>query len=258
LLRSTQTACRLTEGENGERLVAGVRFEAALGFLRRRGFFDGGGEPDLIAPHHGCGVAATGQRRLPGDVARLAPRFGQAGGIAWPWAEGPAPFGPVAGVGDGGRNKKREEDAGDHEREKNVAGGGELSFTANHHAHAFFLFLAATLHAQTPALEQLIEVRTGTLPVILTVPHGGTLKPDNVLARRYGVTGMDANTIPLSEMIIEEMEARYGGKPHAIISRLHRSKLDPTARSKRRRRASRRRRRRGIAFMMVPRKPAKR
>ena len=70
----------------------------------------------------------------------------------------------------------------------------------------FHLFLAATLHAQTPALEQLIEVRTGTLPVILTVPHGGTLKPDNVLARRYGVTGMDANTAPLSEMIIEELE----------------------------------------------------
>jgi hypothetical protein len=91
----------------------------------------------------------------------------------------------------------------------------------------FHLFLAASLHAQTPPLEQLIEVRGGTLPIILTVPHGGTLKPDNVLARRYGVTGMDSNTIPLSELIIEELQARYGGKPHAIISRLHRSKLDP-------------------------------
>jgi hypothetical protein len=91
----------------------------------------------------------------------------------------------------------------------------------------FHLFVAATLHAQTPALEQLIEVRSGTLPIILTVPHGGTLKPDNVLARRYGVTGMDANTAPLSEMIIEELETRYGGKPHAIFARLHRSRLDP-------------------------------
>jgi hypothetical protein len=89
------------------------------------------------------------------------------------------------------------------------------------------LFVAATLHAQTPALEQLIEVRSGTLPIILTVPHGGTLKPENVLARRYGVTGMDANTAPLSEMIIEELESLYGGKPHAIFARLHRSRLDP-------------------------------
>ena len=91
----------------------------------------------------------------------------------------------------------------------------------------FHLFLAASLHAQTPPLEQLIEVRSGTLPVILTVPHGGTLKPENVLARRYGVTGMDSNTAPLSEMIIEELQALYGGKPHAIFSRLHRTRLDP-------------------------------
>lgn len=91
----------------------------------------------------------------------------------------------------------------------------------------FLLLFATTLRAQTPTLEQYIEVRSGTLPVILTVPHGGSLKPDNVLARRYGVTGMDSNTIPLSELIIEELQARFGGKPHAIISRLHRSKLDP-------------------------------
>ena len=92
----------------------------------------------------------------------------------------------------------------------------------------FFLFISAVvLKAQTPDLEKYIEVRSGSLPIILTVPHGGTLKPSNVLARRYGVTGMDANTIQLSEMIIEELEKRYGGRPHAIISRLHRTKLDP-------------------------------
>lgn len=92
----------------------------------------------------------------------------------------------------------------------------------------FFLFVfAAALQAQTAELETYIEVRSGTLPIILTVPHGGSLKPDNVLARRYGVTGTDANTVPLAEMISEELEKRHGGKPHAIISRLHRIKLDP-------------------------------
>jgi hypothetical protein len=92
----------------------------------------------------------------------------------------------------------------------------------------FFLFVfVAALQAQTPELETYIEVRSGTLPIILTVPHGGTLKPDNVLARRYGVTGTDSNTAPLAEMIIQELETRYGGRPHAIFSRLHRTKLDP-------------------------------
>lgn len=89
------------------------------------------------------------------------------------------------------------------------------------------LLFSALLHAQSPELEKYIEVRAGALPIILSVPHGGSLKPDNVLARRYGVTGTDSNTIPLSEMLIEELQTRYGGKPHAIISRLHRSKLDP-------------------------------
>jgi hypothetical protein len=93
---------------------------------------------------------------------------------------------------------------------------------------SFFLFVfAAALQAQTVELETYIEVRSGTLPIILTVPHGGTLKPANVLARRYGVTGIDSNTVELSEMIIEELEKRHGGKPHVIISRLHRTKLDP-------------------------------
>ena len=92
----------------------------------------------------------------------------------------------------------------------------------------FFLFVsAAVLQAQTAELETYIEVRPGTLPIILTVPHGGSLKPANVLARRYGVTGTDSNTVPLAEMIIDELETRYGGKPHAIISNLHRTKLDP-------------------------------
>jgi len=38
---------------------------------------------------------------------------------------------------------------------------------------------------------------------------------------------MDTNTAPLAEMIIEELGLRYGGKPHAIFARLHRSRLDP-------------------------------
>lgn len=71
-----------------------------------------------------------------------------------------------------------------------------------------------------------IEIRPGTLPIILTVPHGGEIKPPSMLSRRYGVTTQDANTVELSLMIQEEMQALYGGQPHAVICRLHRSKVD--------------------------------
>lgn len=87
------------------------------------------------------------------------------------------------------------------------------------------LFSAASLAAQS--LEQLIEVRQGTLPVVLTVPHGGGMRPESMLARRYGITGSDSNTIPLALLISEELTLRYGAKPHLIISHLHRSRLDP-------------------------------
>lgn len=90
----------------------------------------------------------------------------------------------------------------------------------------FQLLLASAIHAQSSVLEQYIEVRSGTLPIILTVPHGGTLKPTNIETRTYGVTAMDSNTAELSEMIIEELQRLYGGKPHAIICRLHRSRID--------------------------------
>lgn len=84
--------------------------------------------------------------------------------------------------------------------------------------------LSWTVSAQDAARH--IEVRPGTLPVILTVPHGGDLKPESLLSRRYGVTAQDAHTVELSLMISEELEARYGGRPHLVICLLHRSKVD--------------------------------
>lgn len=91
----------------------------------------------------------------------------------------------------------------------------------------FIIFVTTALKAQVSEVAKYIEVRSGSLPLILTVPHGGGLKPDTILTRRYGVTGADSNTIALAEAIAGELQTRYGGKPHLIISRLHRSRLDP-------------------------------
>ncbi|SKA99461.1 hypothetical protein SAMN02745166_02947 [Prosthecobacter debontii] len=79
---------------------------------------------------------------------------------------------------------------------------------------------------QTPDVSNYIESSPGTLPIILTAPHGGDLKPASLLTRRYGVTAKDSNTRELSLLIAQELEKRYGGRPHLVICRLHRSKLD--------------------------------
>lgn len=90
------------------------------------------------------------------------------------------------------------------------------------------LLLGWTLQgvSQTPDVSKYIESAPGTLPIILTVPHGGDLKPASLLSRRYGVTAKDSNTVELSRLIARELENHYGGRPHLVICLLHRSKLD--------------------------------
>jgi hypothetical protein len=75
----------------------------------------------------------------------------------------------------------------------------------------------------------------GNIPVLITVPHGGFLKPANSELRDrtypYGcataTTSNDANTIELSCDLLETIRVQFGGKyPHMIINRLDRAKID--------------------------------
>lgn len=81
-----------------------------------------------------------------------------------------------------------------------------------------------------------IEYRAGNLPIILTAPHGGSLTPGGIPDRANGtyngvtytdvVTTNDANTVELTEAIALEIFNRTGRRPHVILNRLRRSKLD--------------------------------
>lgn len=71
-----------------------------------------------------------------------------------------------------------------------------------------------------------IEYQPGTLPVILSAPHGGSLKPGELPDRTYGVTGADSNTEDLTRRTADALEEITGQRPHLVIVRLHRSKLD--------------------------------
>jgi len=71
------------------------------------------------------------------------------------------------------------------------------------------------------------EYRPGTLPLVLTTPHGGDLEPVDIPNRGWGTTVKDRNTIELTLAIRDALLARTGAHPHVIISNLHRRKLDP-------------------------------
>jgi hypothetical protein len=71
-----------------------------------------------------------------------------------------------------------------------------------------------------------IEYIPGDLPIVLAVPHGGTLQPDEIPERPSGSTSSDANTIELALAAADAFLTRTGGRPHIIICHLDRARLD--------------------------------
>lgn len=72
-----------------------------------------------------------------------------------------------------------------------------------------------------------IEYVAGDLPIVLTVPHGGRLRPATLADRKEGSLEMDANTQELARAVAAAIHARAGAHPHLVASHLHRVKLDP-------------------------------
>jgi len=77
-----------------------------------------------------------------------------------------------------------------------------------------------------------IEYIAGDMPVIFSVPHGGTLTPAEIPDRRPGAisndfaTINDANTEELALDVSRAFQRYFGHSPHLIICRLKRTKID--------------------------------
>ncbi|AWM41004.1 N-formylglutamate amidohydrolase [Gemmata obscuriglobus] len=102
-------------------------------------------------------------------------------------------------------------------------------------ASAALLFPA--LAALTPAApdapkpSDFVTVQKGTLPIIISAPHGGR-KPVPELPLRVGTglnnfqTVRDENTAELTEKLAAELEEILDGKPWVVIARFERKYLD--------------------------------
>ena len=71
-----------------------------------------------------------------------------------------------------------------------------------------------------------IEYVAGDLPVIISSPHGGFLKPSEIPNRTWGVLGSDTGSQEKTFEVANYLKKITGRQPHLIINRLHRSKLD--------------------------------
>jgi N-formylglutamate amidohydrolase len=83
----------------------------------------------------------------------------------------------------------------------------------------------------TPKPEDFVYVQKGTLPVIISAPHGGRKKVPDVPERLgKGVanfqTVLDTNTAELAEKFAAELEKLLNGKPWVVIARFGRGYLD--------------------------------
>ena len=74
--------------------------------------------------------------------------------------------------------------------------------------------------------ERLVTARTGGLPILLTVPHGGTDIVPNVPVRSRGITGTDVHTIELMEALTKHLERELGASPYVVAARFSRKYID--------------------------------
>jgi hypothetical protein len=75
--------------------------------------------------------------------------------------------------------------------------------------------------------DSFIEWIAGDLPLVLSAPHGGASTPATIPDRTVGTTTRDLNTQELAREIADAFQERLGRRPHLVLSRLHRLKLDP-------------------------------
>lgn len=71
-----------------------------------------------------------------------------------------------------------------------------------------------------------VEYIAGDLPVVLTAPHGGSLRPDGIPDRAIADTVQDYKTLELALVTDSVIMAAHGHRPHVVLCRLHRVKLD--------------------------------
>lgn len=72
-----------------------------------------------------------------------------------------------------------------------------------------------------------VEYIPGELPIILSSPHAGLLRPEEIPNRESGVTVRDGEIHDLALRTAAELEKLTGKRPHVVLMHLRRIKLDP-------------------------------
>lgn len=69
-------------------------------------------------------------------------------------------------------------------------------------------------------------MQQGTLPILLTAPHGGTVHIDGVPDRKTGERKQDSDTYEIAVEVADRLEKRLGARPYLVAARFHRASVD--------------------------------
>jgi hypothetical protein len=71
-----------------------------------------------------------------------------------------------------------------------------------------------------------VEYHAGSLPIIVSAPHGGTRDPSEIPDRTQGTMVRDLHTDLVARDVVDAFEDLTGQRPHLVITTLHRRKVD--------------------------------
>ncbi|QOV88480.1 N-formylglutamate amidohydrolase [Humisphaera borealis] len=96
----------------------------------------------------------------------------------------------------------------------------------------FIALVAGVTSLRAAEPEALVTIGKGTLPIILSSPHGGrTAIPDTPPRKGEGIQKFvavrDDNTAELTEKLADAIEKQLGGRPYVVIARFERKFADP-------------------------------
>jgi N-formylglutamate amidohydrolase len=88
--------------------------------------------------------------------------------------------------------------------------------------------MVLTTHPAPPSSPRaiLVDVQTGTMPIVLTAPHGGSTEVPGVPPRTSGQVIRDFGTLELALGVAAELQHQLGQRPYTVAARFHRRSID--------------------------------